>query len=790
MTRTKNPTAVPVRENQIAASTRGEENGVRLNEDAHVFKAGIVGAGPGCIAILEMIQSKALGDFWMDILAVCDVNPDAPGLGMARSMGISIFNDWREMLRAQPVDLVLELTGAGAVRAEILKEKPAHVEFIDHIGARLLWDVYANAKERIRAETEAQRQIDSERNKIKQIFDSLPDEILVISPDMKVLDVNQPFLHRNKLKHEDVLGKYCYEVDNRLRGECQITEDYCLLQEVLRTGAARNAVYHHIDTEGKDTYASTKMTPLHDHDGALVGVIEATRDITYRIRLEDELAESLIQLETFFQSAPFPISIKNVSGQYIQINEKGCEALGRPFKEIITRTDFEILPRETAEISRRHDQEIIRKGKREFTVEEKIVRHGKALYFHTIRFPIINKKSEITGVCSIAEDVTDIKIMQQELDRKQTELQSTKEYLQNVLENTLDIIVTTDLIGNIATFNRTAELTLGYDRNEVIGRPAHILYHDTGEFRRILKTLYNEGGVTNYETMLEHKDGYPVDVSITMSHLYDNEGYVIGTVDICRNITQRKQLQLQLIHQDRLAAIGKLGAGIAHEINNPLAVINEAAGWAEELITGDELVKSSPNYEEIAESLEKIRKHTMRCKGITMRLLGFAAQKDTQSDTCNANSVINDVLEFMYARVRFSNIRFHTRLSPDVPVLAVSSVQLQQVLVNLLDNAVDALSVGGHITITTGMDDDKLFITVTDTGSGIPQKLMNTIFDPFVTSKPVGKGTGLGLSICYGIVTSFGGTIHVSKTGPEGTTFRIEIPISRNMPAPREIKAP
>jgi PAS domain-containing protein len=269
MTQTKDPALFPAGDSPHTASPRVEEYGARPHEDAHVFKAGIVGAGPGCIAILEMIQSQALGDFWMDILAVCDVNPEAPGLSMARSMGIAIFNDWREMLRAQPVDLVLELTGAEAVRTEILRDKPARVEFIDHIGARLLWDVYANAKERIRAETEAQRQIDAERNKIKQICDSLPDEILVISPDMKVLDVNQPFLHRNKLKYEDVVGKYCYEVDNRLRGECQITEDYCLLQEVLRTGAARNAVYHHIDIEGKDTYASTKMTPLHDHDGAL-----------------------------------------------------------------------------------------------------------------------------------------------------------------------------------------------------------------------------------------------------------------------------------------------------------------------------------------------------------------------------------------------------------------------------------------------------------------------------------------------------------------------------------------
>ena len=757
-----------------------QEFAIRPHEDSRMFKAGIVGAGAGCLAILEMMQGKVLENFWMDVLAVCDMKPDAPGMAAARDMGIPVFTDWRDMVQNRPVDLLLELTGRNHVRDEILSEKPAHVEFIDHIGARLLWDLYAIAKERIRAETQAQQRVDAERNKIKQIFDSLPDEILVISPDMQVLDVNQPYLTRNNLTHEAVVGKFCYEVDNKLKGECQITEDYCLLQEVVRTRTARNAIYHHIDENGKDIYASTKMTPLVDHEGALVGVIEATRDITYRIRLEDELAESLIQLETFFQSAPFPIFIKNVAGQYIQINEKGCEAYGLDFKEIITKTDLEILPRALAETFRKHDREILRKNKREFTAEEKIKIDGRESYYHTIRFPIINKKGEITGVCGISEDISDIKSMQQELGRKQSELQETKEYLQNVLENSLDIIVTTDLSGNIATFNQYAEHLLGYDRYELIGRPAEVLYAEPKEYRHLLVDLYNQGGVANHETRFLCKDGTTLDVAVTISHLYDNEGYVIGTVDIGRDISQRKALQLQLIHQDRLAAIGKLGAGLAHEINNPLAVINEAAGWAQELIVGDDGIKASPNYEEIADSLDKIRKHTMRCKGITMRLLGFASQAESKSELCNVNNVINDVLEFMYSRVRFSSTRFHTKLSPDVPALAINAVQLQQVLVNLIDNAMDALRIGGHITIRTDVENDILSISVTDTGSGIPQKLLNNIFDPFVTSKPVGKGTGLGLSICYGIVNQLGGSIHVAATGPQGTTIRIDIPVSKH----------
>jgi PAS domain S-box-containing protein len=751
-------------------------------DESRVFKAGIVGAGPGCIAILEMLQSRVLADFWMDILAVCDISPDAPGMILARQMGIATYTDWQKMLADQPVDMLLELTGNNTVRAQLQQQKPDSVELIDHISARLLWDVYATAKERIRAETEAQQRIDAERNKIKQIFDSLPDEILVISPDMTVLDVNHPYLQNNRLEYDKVRGRYCYEIDNKLRGECQITEDYCLMREVLRTRQPQNAVYHHIDETGKDIYASTKMTPLTDHHGNLIGVIEATRDITYRIHLEDELAESLIQLETFFQSAPFPISIKNMNGQYIQINDKGCEALGLEFKKIITHTDLEILPRDTAETFRAYDREVFKQKKKEVISEEKIVRGGKDFYYHAIRFPIINNRGEITGVCCILDDITNVKSMQRELERKQNELQATKEYLQNVLENSRDIIITTDLSGNIATFNQGAEEILGYDRNLVIGRPADLLYADPKEYPRLLKRLYTEGGVTNHETQFLRKDGVKVDVATTISHLYDNEGYVIGTVDICRDVTTRKVLQLQLIHQDRLAAIGKLGAGLAHEINNPLAVINEAAGWAEELIESDERVKASPNYEEISESLKKIHQHTMRCKGITMRLLGFASQNESAGEQCNVNNVINDVLDFMYSRVRFSNTRFHTRLSPDVPELAANAVQLQQVLVNLIDNAIDVLPAGGHITISTEVENGALRITVADTGSGIPQKMLGTIFDPFVTSKPVGKGTGLGLSICYGIVNQLGGAIDVARTGPEGTQFLITLPIKPNLP--------
>jgi two-component system NtrC family sensor kinase len=235
-------------------------------------------------------------------------------------------------------------------------------------------------------------------------------------------------------------------------------------------------------------------------------------------------------------------------------------------------------------------------------------------------------------------------------------------------------------------------------------------------------------------------------------------------------------LNSQLIQSDKMAALGKMAAGIAHEINNPLAVIGEKAGWMHDLLSEEEF-RQSDNLEEYKRSLVKIEEHVERARKITHNMLGFARRMEPRLDDVDVNAVITQTLELLKNHARINNIEIRKDLQSDLPVIASDQSQLQQVLLNLLNNAIDAIGKDGAIDITTVAGDETIEISVRDSGPGIPETLQNRIFDPFFTTKGAGRGTGLGLSISYGIIEKIGGTLTLSSRENEGTTFFIRLPI-------------
>ncbi|NTU47415.1 MAG: two-component sensor histidine kinase [Syntrophobacteraceae bacterium] len=243
---------------------------------------------------------------------------------------------------------------------------------------------------------------------------------------------------------------------------------------------------------------------------------------------------------------------------------------------------------------------------------------------------------------------------------------------------------------------------------------------------------------------------------------------------------QEKDLMNErMLETGKLASLGELAAGIAHEINNPVAVMVEEAGWMEDLLDEEDL-QFSPNVQEFRHSLEQIRMQGTRCREITHKLLSFARKTDPRSMNVQINEVIEDVIALSEQRARFSNVRIRRDLSGDIPTISISPSEMQQVLLNLINNALDAVDQknGGEVRIITEMEDSAILISVADDGEGIPEENLSRIFHPFYTTKPVGKGTGLGLSICYGIVKKWGGSIEVSSTVGVGTAFHIRFPLS------------
>lgn len=361
-----------------------------------------------------------------------------------------------------------------------------------------------------------------------------------------------------------------------------------------------------------------------------------------------------------------------------------------------------------------------------------------------------------------------------ENSRRQAEeaLQQSEEKLRLMFESVADSITVTDLEGKILQTNEATARIHGYDsKNELIGKPAMelIAARDHPKIGKNMDELYAGGEVKGDEYTFLARDGREFPGELRAAPFRDNSGNLVGTIVIAKDITERKHMDEQLILTDRLASIGQLASGIAHELNNPLTGV----------IGLSELVMEKDIPEDIKEDLEIIRKEAQRTAGIVKGLLAFARKQGTEKSSVDINGIIQGVLQLRSYEQKVNNIEIVTRFDPDLPKVIGNSSQLQQVFMNIILNAEQAMletHSRGTISITTKQKGDMVRASVIDDGPGISQDNMKKLFTPFFTTKEVGKGTGLGLSICHGIITEHGGKIHAESTPGEGTSFILELP--------------
>ncbi len=232
-----------------------------------------------------------------------------------------------------------------------------------------------------------------------------------------------------------------------------------------------------------------------------------------------------------------------------------------------------------------------------------------------------------------------------------------------------------------------------------------------------------------------------------------------------------------LLQANKMIALSKMAAGIAHEVNNPLAAIAEKAGWMKDLLA-EEDIAGSKNFAEFNESVDKIEQHVDRARKIIHNLLGFARRMEPAKEKINVNNLLDETTGFLENEARYVNIHIEKKYAENVPVITSDLSQIQQVVLNLLNNAIDAIAHDGTITVSTRYLEktSEVEINVADTGPGIAESELNKIFDPFFTTKEVGKGTGLGLSISYSIIEKLGGKIKVQSKVGTGTVFTLLLP--------------
>lgn len=464
------------------------------------LRIGIVGGGKRCKTILEMFQRQRPPMVNASVVIVGDPNSKAPGYQYARELGIETTTELEAFCERQDLHFILDLSGARDTLIPLLIRKGSKVPLLDAVVSNLLYDVLNIQKELINT-----------RRFLRTVLDSIQEDILVISPEYKILRVNAPLLQKLKRSKENIIGKYCYEVLHGEDSPGKPPEGRCTLAEVIKTGKPHHTRHTHLD------------------------------------------------------------------------------------------------------------------------------KNGKALHHAVSAYPVV-------------ED----------------------------------------------------------------GRVSYI-------------------------------------------------------VEISRDITQETMTQEMLLQQEKLGSVGKLAAGVAHEINNPLtAVLTNSMLMLEELTEDDSMY----------EDLKAIADETLRCREIVRGLLEFARQEVPAKAESDMNTIVASMVSLVRKQFSFKNIMIEQSLSDNLPVVKLDRDQFQQVIVNMLINAMEAIERDGEIQVKTSYDKIRrnIVLSIKDTGRGIPEDIRLKLFDPFFTTKDT--GTGLGLSISHGIVERHGGTISLESQVGQGTTFTITLPVA------------
>jgi two-component system, NtrC family, sensor kinase len=355
---------------------------------------------------------------------------------------------------------------------------------------------------------------------------------------------------------------------------------------------------------------------------------------------------------------------------------------------------------------------------------------------------------------------------------KAEEMRRLREFSENIIETVSVGIVVVDLEGVITTWNSALEEIFGLTRDRVLQKNISTVF-DEDLIETIRNVVGGESGWAIREPRHIYKygataeDGRPLTLNISLAPFEAARGVVTGTLVVLENVTERAQLEEQLLQREKLSSIGLLAAGVAHEVNTPLAGISSYAQM---------LLQQTSDEDPKRRLLEKIHVQTLRASGIVNNLLNFSRTGDAQLREVDVNRVLDDTLQLLEPQLRGTRIEIVRHDEENLPVGYGNPSKLQQVFMNLILNARDAMPEGGRLTIGARTVESSLVVDFRDTGIGIAPENIARIYDPFFTTKDVGLGTGLGLALSYGIIQEHGGRIFVESRPGEGAHFTIKLP--------------
>jgi PAS domain S-box-containing protein len=584
-----------------------------------------------------------------------------------------------------------------------------------------------------------------------------PNPIIVVNPDNSIRYVNPAHEKLTGFSLAELIGlkaPYPYWPEERVK---KITSD---LETAMRRKTVRIEELFR-NKSGEQFWVEITSAPI-SKDGKFKYLLANWVDITERKQAEEALQAILkTALDGFY--------LADLEGKLLEVNDSYCKMIGYTREELLKMSTRDIEAIESPEEIAQHIKKVMAQGSDRFESRHKR-KDGQII---NVEISVNYLDVGEVQLFVFARDIT---------ERKQVEeaLRDSEEKSRKMFESVSDSISVIDLSGIITQTNqRTVEIHGFSSREEMVGMNAFDLVapRDRERIARNMRQALKRGIIRDQEYTLLRADGSEFPAELSTSVLKDASGKVTSHITIARDITERKQaeerekeLQKELLLSSRLASIGELAAGIAHQINNPLTGV---LGFSQRLLR-----KSTD--QETNQDLKRIYTEAERAAKVVQNLLTFARRRQPQKQDSDINEILESALELRAYELTTSNIEVVTDLAPGLPELMLDFQQIQEVFLNIILNAEQAMTEangGGKLTIKTKERKGYIRTTFTDNGPGIPAKNLEKIFDPFFSTKGEKGGTGLGLSVCHGIISEHGGRIYARSKPGEGATFFIELPV-------------
>jgi two-component system, cell cycle sensor histidine kinase and response regulator CckA len=606
----------------------------------------------------------------------------------------------------------------------------------------------------------------------RTLFEQAPFGVFLYSRELRITECNAAFVKILGAPYEKLIGLDL----RRLRDQGVVPA----IEGVLEGEPSSYEGPYTATISGWTIYVHLRCTPLRDMEGDIVGGIGIVEDITERNRVLEALRASEQRLSLHVKSSPLGVVGWNVEGKCVEWNDSAARIFGYTATEMLGQGPEKIVPERSRKQVFSIAERLMHRVGGERSVNENLTKDGRVIVCDWYNTALVDPHGNVIGIASLVQDITERTHAEEALKRSEARFRELIERAPEAIGVSRD---------GVWLYANPALVTyLGYQRaNELVGTPALDRIHLDDRERFV-------GQHTAREVRLLRRDESIVFAEV-VSMTVDYDG-APALLTFLRDLSERKQMQVRLLQADRLASVGTLAAGVAHEINNPLAYLlanlehmsqRKLPAFVEKLgQLAEEFPEARAQLNELrttmmdcGEMLQIAREGAHRVRTIVADLKTFSRGDEERHGPVDVHRVLDAAINMAWNEIRHSAQL--VRDYGDVPLLDANEARLGQVFLNLLVNAAQSIPAGhalqNEIRVRTSTDARGVRVEVSDTGCGIARDSIPRIFDPFYTTKPEGVGTGLGLWICQGIVASLGGAITVESEIGRGTTFVISLPV-------------